>query len=173
MAAPTTTSFNRYLRGPYDSASYPAASGIQINVGDLVYLRSGDVAPISQYPCLSGSEVQTWSGLRSQFLGVSQGQHNSTITQSGSHQIPVSLDGIYSYPCPVATSGTVYQPGLFVNSTQGAHSGYYGAQELMQCSGQATGIGKVVEVVASQASGVANLVVYLQSTVAKGVIAGV
>lgn len=173
MAAPTSTSTMRYVRGSMDAASYPAASGQQINVGDLVYLRSGDVCPISAFPLLSGPEIQSWSGARAGFLGVSLSQWNSTSTISGN--VTVAHNGFFSFPfgSPAGNSGVTTQPGAFVGFTQDTCSGYFHPQRLMQCSGQATGIGKVVDQTTPTASGLGSLTVYLQSTVVKGVIAGV
>jgi hypothetical protein len=168
MAAPSSYSVNRYMRGNLEVADYPVASGVQVNVGDLIILMSGNVVPVSNMPLLSGSETQSWSGARSQFLGVSMGQNNSYSVFSG--HVPVALTGIFSYPFP-AVSGSSYNPGTFVSFTQDQSSGYYQPQEIMQCSGQASAIGKVEEFQTAVASGTGNLVVTLQSVVVFGGIA--
>lgn len=169
MAAPTTQSIQRFVRGPIEVVDAPAASGQQINVGDLCCFFSGLAFPASAYPINSGSEVQTWSGLRNNFLGVSLSQFNSFSTVSGS--IRAAVEGIFHFPFPNATSGNTLSPGTFVNATMVQNSGYYNPQQLMQCSGQATGIGKIVDQFAIVASGVAEVNVYLQGVVPMGGIA--
>lgn len=167
MAAPTTTPTARYLRGPITVGNYPAGSGLQINPGDGVYWRSGDAAPVSAYPMLSGGENQTHSGLRSQYLGTALGQHNAGQIISGQHGIAVIHGGVFKYPGKVQ-SGVSYQPGTFVSFSQDLNSGYFNPQQLMQCSGQAAGVGKVVELTTPATSGVGDLIVQLQSTVTQG-----
>lgn len=177
MAAPTSYSVNRYVRDALDVTQVPVASGYQVNVGDLMLQISGKVYAANQYAVIgawnSGNEIQNWSGARSEFLGVSLGQNNSYSVVSGT--IPVALCGTFQYPA-VLTSGTTYQPGTFVSFTQAdqantSNSGYFASQALMQCSGQATAIGKVVESLTPVASGTGLLTVYLQSTIGRGTIA--
>jgi hypothetical protein len=133
---------------------------------------SGNVVPVNQYPWTSGAEIQNWSGARSEFLGVSLSQWDSTNTRSGS--IRVALEGVFRYPLPSA-SGTTYQPGTFVSFTQdpvngAVGSGYFNNQTLMQCSGQATGIGTILEQVTPWQSGQGLFNVYMQSTKIFGTI---
>jgi hypothetical protein len=173
MAAPTSTSYMRQIRGTAKLESYPVISGVQVNVGDLVYISgTGPVAPVSNYVLTSGTEIQSWSGARSQFLGVSMGQHNSYSTVSGT--IPVALEGIFAFPIPVTGSGTTLAPGTFVSFTQtgptSTSSGYFQPQALMQCSGQSTAIGKIADFSAVQSSGQGQVNVYLQSTLVEGTI---
>lgn len=167
MAAPSSQSFQRLVRGATYVNNYPATSGIQTNVGDLMLLMSGNVLPCSQFPMLSGNEIQSWSGARSQFLGVSLSQWDNTNVRSG--DVRVAGNGIFQYPFPAA-SGTSYVPGTFVSFTQDQSSGFLQPQEIMQCSGQATAIGKVVEFFTPNASGYGLLTVYLQGTIPLGTI---
>lgn len=176
-----TSPINRYVRGPTMVEGYPAASGVQLNVGDLTLYFSGLVWPAAQAFGLSGTapffwnsgaEIQNWSGARANFLGVSLGTNNAFSVVSGS--VPIALEGTFQFPFP-AVSGTTYQPGTSVGFTQDpcngqVGSGFFASQALMQCSGAATGIGKVLELFPASSSGQGLLTVYLQSTVAKGTI---
>ena len=172
MAAPTSTPTMRFIGGPTNVAAYPAASGYQLNPGDLTVFFSGLLYPVSAWGNViswnSGTEIQNWSGARATFAGVSLGQQNSYSVVSGN--IPVALEGVAQYPFP-ATSGTTYQPGTFVSFTQDQSSGYFQPQEVMQCSGQATAIGKVMTPFPAYSSGAGLLTVQFQSFLVYGGVA--
>src|SRR5205807_1629288 len=113
MAGPTSTPNLRYARGPTSTASYPALSGVQINPGDLLLVSGGVAFPVSQVISWnSGNEIQNWSGARSQFVGASLSQHNSTDPVSGA--VTSLLEGFFTYPLLTA-SGTNYTAGQFVS----------------------------------------------------------
>jgi len=169
MAAPTSNPTSRYLGGPTTVLSFNAASGIQINQGDLCTFHSGAVYPVSEYPCLSGAELQTWSGARAVFLGVAQGNHSSLTIVSGQHQVPVLVEGLVRMPGKIA-SGVTYTPGTFVSFTQDGNSGYFAPQRIMQCSGQATAIGKIASTAYSPAAGQGEWTIDFQGTVTVGTI---
>ncbi len=171
MPPPVTQSVQRHKRGRLDTAAVPAASGIQINVGDLVVFHSGLAFPVSNPGVAwnSGSVVQNYSGARADFAGVSLSQANSTVVIP--QTVTLALDGIFQYPLPAATSGSPVVPGTFVSLTQGTVSGYFHPQQLeTSVSGQAVGIGKVVDLTTPVASGNADVTVWLQSVIAKGTI---
>lgn len=168
-AAYNTFSQNRYIRGPIDTAVFPAASGFQINNGDLVLYFSGLAYPASAWgnvlPYASGSELQNQSGARGVFAGVSISQVNSYSVVSG--QVTVATLGTFEYPTPIS-SGTSTNPGTYMSFTQDpvngqVGSGYLASQALMQCSGVTTAIGKVVEPLTVNASGTGILKVQIQS----------
>lgn len=165
MTAPASFSQMRVVRGPSFVNNAPCQSGVQYNVGDLLIVMSGNVLPVNQFPWNSGAEIQNWSGARSEFLGVSLSQWDSTNVRSGS--IRYAADGIAKYPLPSA-SGTTYQIGTPVSFTQDgcngvAGSGYFQNQCLMQCSGLSTAIGTLVEQVTPSVSGGGTFLVSFQS----------
>lgn len=173
MAAPTSNPINRFIRGDLgDIVTYPAASGFQVNVGDLCCFASGllwsatNFAQTAAGGWNSGTEIQNWSGARANYVGVALGQYNSYSTFSG--QVPVALTGMFQYPFPLTNSGSTIQPGTFVSFTQNASSGFFQPQQLMQCSGQATAIGKVEELLPVVSSGQGIATVYLQSFLVYG-----
>lgn len=168
-SAYNTFSQNRYIRGPLDTAVYPAASGYQTNVGDLVLFFSGLAFPATAWgnvlPYSSGTEIQNWSGARGMFAGVSISQNNSTSVVSG--QLTVATQGVFEYPTPTS-SGANVQPGTYLSFTQDpvngqVGSGFLSAQSLAQASGNTTAIGKAVELVPVNTSGTGVVKVYLQS----------
>jgi len=146
MSLPSTFSSQRVIRGNVETAAYPAASGYQINAGDMCVFFSGNLYPVSAYGGViawnSGNEIQNWSGARATFAGVALGQNNSYSYTSGS--VTTALGGVAEYPYP-AVSGATLMPGTFVGFTQDQTSGYFNPQEMMQCSGASTAIGKIVE----------------------------
>ena len=179
MAAPTSTPFNRLLRGPINAAAYPAASGQQINQGDLCVFFSGNLYPATAWGNVitwsSGGDDRNQSGARATFVGVALGQSNSTSTFSGS--VPVLLNGIFSYPF-MAASGVYTAPGSFVGFTQSdpnntGNSGYFAPQAVGVVNILSGGtIGKVVEPFTATTSGQYGLLaVELQSFVGQGGIA--
>ncbi len=170
--APPSFSQQRLIRNGNYVANYVATSGVQTNVGDLMMIMSGNVVPVNQYPWTSGAELQSWSGARNSFLGVSLSQWDSVNVRSGN--IRVAHDGHFAFPFP-AVSGSTYVPGTFVSFTQdpcngGVGSGFFQNQCLQQCSGQATGIGTIVEQITPSLSGQGQFLCYLQSTLALGTI---
>lgn len=175
MAAPTSTPVNRFVRSDQPTTSMLAISGVQINLGDLLWASGGQAAkfcqPANQYPWTSGNEIQNWSGFRSQFVGVALGNNNAQDPRSGF--VTVGLGGFYSFPV-VVTSGTTYGMGTFVGPTIGAttgnisNSGYFNNQALMQCSGASTAIGTVVDPTVAGVSGQGQLTCYIQSYLAFG-----
>lgn len=176
-AAYNTFSENRYMKGLIDTAVFPAASGYQINNGDLTVYFSGNVYPASAFGNViawnSGNELQNWSGARAAFAGVSLSQNNSYSTVSG--QVTVATIGTFLYPVPT-NSGTTIQPGTYVGFTQDPTngqigSGYFASQALMQASGNTTAIGKVTEPLTVNASGTGIATVQLESFLQYGGIA--
>lgn len=91
----------RYRHGETNPVVVPVASATVIEIGDLVYLASGNALPFSAQADL-GTKAQNQEGVHDAFIGVSMSRSRAGDVEP----ITVATTGVFEFDC-VSTSFTL------------------------------------------------------------------